>query len=222
MGKRAERVIDCCDRLTMMVLKNLIHVFICIGCIGFAFAISYGMSDGMSPRLDPYEIKVTRDMISIDQIMKDHKGLKPNSTAAGIASMTIIQTVNAYIKHYSDKSNFVMIHPLYVSLQKKSKLNMLLKEPFDIKDHEYDQEIAPIDGKTFYRNYMSKSLPCVFRKEVRKEKFFLDLKAAGNQQGVDKLLEENFKLRGPEFKKNIDFQVETTTIKRRFSKAGKF
>ena len=70
---------------------------------------------------------------------------------------------------------------------------MLLKEPYDIKDHQYDQQKNPLDGKKFYRNYMSKSLPCVFRNEVAKNEFFIDLRAANTRQEIDKVLSMNFK-----------------------------
>jgi len=65
---------------------------------------------------------------------------------------------------------------------------MLLKEPFELKDHEYDQESNPLDGKKFYRKYMSKSLPCVLRKEASKEVFYHDLKAAHSKVEIDSVI----------------------------------
>lgn len=110
------------------------------------------------------------------------------------------------------------MHPLYVSLQKSSPLNMLLKEPYDVKDHEYDQQKRPLDGKKFYRKYMSKSLPCVFRNEVVKNDFFLDLKAASSREDIDKVLENNHKTTFGPIKTNG--LVLVSKIQREFSKQG--
>lgn len=98
---------------------------------------------------------------------------------------------------------------------------MLLKEPFDIKDHEYDQEKQPLDGKKFYRKYMSKSLPCVFRGEAKKEEFFVDLNEARGKDEIDKILGMNFKTAiGGMRKFSVDFPLMATKIKRGFSKSG--
>ena len=65
---------------------------------------------------------------------------------------------------------------------------MLLKEPFDLKDHEYDQDANPLDGKKFYRKYMSKSLPCVLRKEASKDVFYHDLKNVHKKDEIDSVI----------------------------------
>lgn len=86
-----------------------------------------------------------------------------------------------------------MVHPLYVKLQKESQLNVLLKEPFNISDHEYDEQTKPIDGKSFYRKYMSKSLPCVFRKEAVNDKLFRNLQTATDLDQFDDIVGEVFR-----------------------------
>lgn len=111
------------------------------------------------------------------------EGYGINKSARNVAKNSdgVLGMLNKYYDQYWDTNKRVGVHPLYVSLQKSSPLNMLLKEPYDIKEHVYDQQSRPLDGKSFYRKYMSKSLPCVFRNEVSKNEFFLDLKAANTR-----------------------------------------
>ena len=98
---------------------------------------------------------------------------------------------------------------------------MLLSDPFDIKDHEYDQVNRPINGKTFYRKYMSKSLPCVFRKEARSEPLYKNISAAHTKGEVDEVLKKRFMM-----KLGImglqPFPIMVTKISRAFGKSGKF
>lgn len=50
----------------------------------------------------------------------------------------------------------------------------------------------PIHGKKFYRKYVSKSLPCVFRKEVIKDKLYLDISSAKTRDELDEILGKKF------------------------------
>lgn len=58
----------------MTVLKHLIHVFLFLGCLGFAFAIAHVMWEEWrgGPKYDPYEMEVARESQSIMQMMKYH------------------------------------------------------------------------------------------------------------------------------------------------------
>ena len=58
--------------------------------------------------------------------------------AQKVSDSGMVESINSFYSKYFDQKKHVMIHPLYVTLQKRSPLNMLLKAPFDIKDHEYD------------------------------------------------------------------------------------
>ena len=68
---------------------------------------------------------------------------------------------------------------------------------------------------------MSKSLPCVFRNEVAKNEFFIDLKAANTRQEIDEVLSMNFKASLAGLRKiNFDQLVTVSKIHREFSKSG--
>ena len=108
-----------------------------------------------------------------------------NKTAQALATTGILDALNKYYDQYWDKDKLVGIHPLYAELQRRSPLNKLLKQSYILEEHEYDQINNPLDGKTFYRKYMSKSLPCVLRKEASKDTFYTELRDAGSQEEID-------------------------------------
>ena len=108
-----------------------------------------------------------------------------NKTSQALNTTGILDALNNFYDQNWDKDKHVRVHPLYAELQRRSPLNILLKQYFELKDHEYDLINKPLDGKTFYRKYMSKSLPCVLRKEASKDAFYIELKDAGSQREVD-------------------------------------
>ena len=93
---------------------------------------------------------------------------------------------------------------------------MLLKEPFDLKHHDYHQDNNPLDGKTFYRKYMSKSLPCVLRKEASRDVFYHDLKRAQSKDEIDSTIRKKFLTHV----QGGDFPIKVTKISRVFDKHG--
>lgn len=149
-----------------------------------------------------------------------------NKTSEALDELGVYDAFDKFYNKFWDLENDVMIHPLYVNLQFKSKLNILAANPFDIRDHEYDQESNPVDGKTFYRKYMSKSLPCVFRKEATKDKFYLELSKATTKAEIDEVLVERFKaiigmgkvVRTPKF----DLAIMATKISKHRTKQNDF
>lgn len=54
-GKQLNQLIDCVDIFIMSVLKHLIHIFLCLGLIGFFMVISMIVYDQKGPSIDPYE-----------------------------------------------------------------------------------------------------------------------------------------------------------------------
>lgn len=176
----------------MTVLKHLIHVFLLFGCIGFAFTIAHVMVEEWQggPAYDPYEIEVARETNSIQKLVKYHPVVQ--GTKKLNEKTRFLDAMNNYYKEFTDTRVDLTIHPLYVSLNKRSPLNMLLKNPFDINDHIYDMESKPVDGKTFYRKYMSKSLPCVFRREIRDDPLYRNLSAARTKDEMYSVLKKKF------------------------------
>jgi hypothetical protein len=59
-------------------------------------------------------------------------------------------------------------HPLYVELQKQSPMGMMR----DYTIREFDDAVSPINAMTFYRDFVSKSLPAVFRNDAEKWPFY--------------------------------------------------
>lgn len=60
-----------------------------------------------------------------------------------------------------DSRQMMIIHPLYVELQKQSPMGMM-------RDYDLvvvDQIKTPISKKYFYKNFISKSLPVLFKNE---------------------------------------------------------
>jgi hypothetical protein len=55
-------------------------------------------------------------------------------------------------------------HPLYVELQKRSPMGMMK----DYTVREFDDVLSPINARTFYQEFVSKSLPAVFRNDAKK------------------------------------------------------
>ena len=158
------QLIDCCDICVMSVLKHLIHVFVIMGCIAFVYtgALLYYEDN---TEIDKYEMVAMRQTMSLEEIMR---GTIPGGKdQEGSDGSVIESSINTYVKKYRDEQRDLMIHPLYIQLQKRSRLT----QDFYIHEHEYDQNTKRIDGKTFYRKYMSKSLPCVFRNEAVQEMF---------------------------------------------------
>jgi len=70
----------------------------------------------------------------------------------------------------------ILIHPLYLELQKKSPLC-----PFcgydDFNVSEIDLDTSTIGKHEFYKKYLSKSLPLVFRNGARNWKLTKEIKA---------------------------------------------
>ena len=93
-GKNMNKLIDCCDLVIFRILRNLIHVFILLGIIGFAYTISLILADDESFTLDEYEIKVAKETSAIQSLMNYHpvvygikKGAKKVTDTGMIESM---------------------------------------------------------------------------------------------------------------------------------------
>ena len=85
---------------------------------------------------------MARESSALYNLMAYHPvgyGLNKSATYVAKNSDGLVNMFNKYYDKYWDTNKRVGVHPLYVSLQKRSPLNMLLKEPYDIKEHEYDQ-----------------------------------------------------------------------------------
>jgi len=123
---------------------------------------------------DKYEMEIdmANDQASeIDNLLRDmHISPKYDKSDTN-------KYLNAYASKYGDVSTDknVVLHPLYIKLNQLSPLNTLANSPWQLKDHIHDQIDHPINEKTFYRNYVSKSLPCVFRNEISRDDVFLEL-----------------------------------------------
>ena len=69
------KLIDCVDITIMTFLKHTIHVFVFIGCIGFAYvfrAIALDSNSGPLDRIDPYEIELARETNAVVGLMEYH------------------------------------------------------------------------------------------------------------------------------------------------------
>lgn len=53
---------------------------------------------------------------------------------------------------------------------------------------DFDQLRQPISPKFFYREYVSKSLPCIFRNEIEETDLYLEFKDAIKNKTLDKFL----------------------------------
>ena len=87
----------------------------------------------------------------------------------------------------------VVIHPLYVELMMASRWNVLRSDKFDIDaDHTYDPVTKPLGAKGFYQAYVSKSLPCVFRDEIKDEVAVQELRAQKSLAAIDRYVAAKF------------------------------
>ena len=84
------------------------------------------------------------------------------------------------------------MHPLFVELQLMSPLNIRSNNSFNLDDHQYDQLRSPLSKKKFYSNYVSKSLPCIFRNEIEEHEIFMQMKKLENKKELDEFLERQF------------------------------
>lgn len=71
-GKRLTEIIDCADICIMKVLKNLIHVFMIIGCVGCIYMLFIIATDDVSGSLDPYEKNLARETSAVAGLMSYH------------------------------------------------------------------------------------------------------------------------------------------------------
>ena len=62
------------------------------------------------------------------------------------------------------------------------------KNPYALKNNEYDPYGRPITGDVFYRKYVSKSLPCVFRREIADDEGVIELSKATSREEIDEMM----------------------------------
>lgn len=151
----------------MGLLKNLIHVFIFLIIISFIamiYLVSKGEEQHINNEMNESEIQFQiKSLHFYLEMFPAYYFMKKTGEQVGI---NVTEGVNKYANLIAnqgkeDTRSMMMIHPLYVELQKQSPLGMM-------RDYDLvvvDQVNKPITKKYFYKNFISKSLPVLFKNE---------------------------------------------------------
>lgn len=180
------KYIDFVDTFVMGVLKHLIHIFVALFCISFLYIIVILMreEEDSGSSYDSYEAENSAASYQIGNLILYHPvyyGFKELASKVGVNATSALERLSMFNKRYTDirkDGRSVVIHPLYVELMMASRWNVLRSDKFDIDaDHTYDPVTKPLAAKGFYQAYVSKSLPCVFRNEIKNDEAVKELRA---------------------------------------------
>lgn len=59
-------------------------------------------------------------------------------------------------------------------------------------EHTFNQRTNPIEAKQFYRNYVIKSIPCVFKNELANDQMFNDISSLESERDIYNYIDLSF------------------------------
>ena len=110
---------------------------------------------------------------------------------------SVSHKLDEYLQKNSDEQGerFVMVHPMYLEMQMRSPMGTPSRiEGYELKVYDWTKESGQqLTAKQVYKEHVSKSIPCVFKKSMADVPLVQELTSFGSNQGaIDEVLKTKF------------------------------